>query len=388
MASEMTDFEEKTELDIVVIGGGCAGFQLLQQLSAQHFWGNMRVTLLSNDAVMKRSWCFWDTEKSPLQHLVSKSWSNISFRSSNFSITESILPYQYHYIKGEHFFDYFRQEFLPKRSNINSVLTQVQAVSKENRQFKVCSDTRSWTADHVFSNAQPIDFDKAQFKLWQHFKGWFVKTETPIFDDSTVVLMDFSIPQENDTRFIYVLPFSPNEALIEMTVFSPEESYSDEIYDASIKDYIKKHYEAMVFEISETEKGKIPMTDAPFSRYGQNGEFLIGTAAGMVKATTGYAFKRIGRDSQQLAENLLDKSNVQNLATKGRFRFYDRLLLGILSEQPQYGHKIFSRLFGKTNMKTIFRFLDEETTLWEEIKIFATLPFAPFIRQVVKQFFR
>ena len=32
--------------------------------------------------------------------------------------------------------------------------------------------------------------------------------------------MDFSITQKNDTRFIYILPFKSNEALVEFTLFS------------------------------------------------------------------------------------------------------------------------------------------------------------------------
>ncbi|NJN35277.1 MAG: hypothetical protein HC817_14545 [Saprospiraceae bacterium] len=173
-----------------------------------------------------------------------------------------------------------------------------------------------------------------------------------------------------------------------MTVFSVQESYSDEIYDSVLKSYMTTHFSETNYRIGQIEKGKIPMTDAPFSRYGRHGETLIGTSAGMVKATTGYAFKRIERDSKQIAANFLNKSEIPHLATKGRFRFYDRLLLGILTETPNLGSTIFSRLFAKSSIKTVFRFLDEETTLWEEIKIFARLPILPFLKQVVKQFFR
>jgi hypothetical protein len=38
-------------------------------------------------------------------------------------------------------------------------------------------------------------------------------------------------------------------------------------------------------------------------------------------------------------------------------------------------------------MTTIFRFLDEETHLFEEILLFSKLPFAPFLKQVFKQAF-
>ena len=33
----------------------------------------------------------------------------------------------------------------------------------------------------------------------------------PVFDKSTVTLMDFDVPQEKGLHFMYVLPFSKNE---------------------------------------------------------------------------------------------------------------------------------------------------------------------------------
>ena len=127
------------------------------------------------------------------------------------------------------------------------------------------------------------------------------------------------------------------------------------------------------------------MTDAPFSRLGNEGEILLGTAAGMVKSSTGYAFKRITKDSRQLSEDWQAQRQPRWANSKGRFRFYDRLLLGILTEEPLKGSVIFEHLFKKMPMSTIFRFLDEETNLWEEIKLFSKLPFAPFLKQIYRQ---
>jgi lycopene beta-cyclase len=229
-----------------------------------------------------------------------------------------------------------------------------------------------------------IDALNPKFLLLQHFKGWFIKTEKAVFDESTVTLMDFAVPQQNSTQFIYILPLSDHEALVEMTVFSPT-TYSDATYDELLGDYMKKHFEDTNFDIESTEKGAIPMTDARFSRFGNAGEILLGTAAGMVKSTTGYAFQRITKDSEKIAEDVATKQPIRWSSSKGRFRFYDRLLLGIISEKPQWGSKIFETLFEKTPMTAIFKFLDEETNLWEEIKIFSRLPFFPFLQQIYRQ---
>jgi lycopene beta-cyclase len=386
---------ENSSFDIAVLGGGCSGFQLLHHLSLQSDWQDKNVALFNNDLSQQRSWCFWSKEEHPLQHLVRKSWTNISFKGKDFSRSENVAPYQYHYIPGEAFFDYFQNQFLSENKNITPLNHTVTSVQKKDAVYRIQNNVAHWDAENVFSSLPPklqkggpsvLETPKVLFLLKQHFKGWFIKTEQPVFDDTTVMLMDFSIPQHDDTRFIYVLPFSKTEALVEMTVFSPY-IYEDDVYDAVLHDYMNQHFPNTHFSIENTEKGAIPMTDAPFSRFGEAGEVLLGTAAGMVKATTGYAFKRIGRDSERLAEDLTAQKELRWSATKGRFRFYDRLLLGILTEEPLLGSVIFETLFKRVDMKTIMRFLDEETSLWEEIRIFSKLPYIPFLKQVYRQKF-
>jgi lycopene beta-cyclase len=381
---------DKSTFDMAVLGGGCSGFQLLHQMSLQSEWAKKNVALFSDGAPQQRSWCFWSKDVHPLHHLIQKSWNKLTFKGKDFSKTEDISPFQYHYISGDAFFDYFEKDFLVKNKNITPVNHTVTSVQRKGKGFQIQNNVAHWEAEMVFSSLPP-KLDKAAsinassvFSLKQHFKGWFVETEQPTFDDSTVMLMDFSIPQHSDTRFVYVLPFSKNHALVEMTVFSPC-IYDDAVYDAVLHDYMNQHFPNSHFRIENTEKGAIPMTNAPFSRLGNEGEILLGTAAGMVKATTGYAFKRIGRDSAQLAADLKTKNGLRWSATKGRFRFYDRLLLGILTEEPLLGSVIFETLFRRVDMTTILRFLDEETSLWEEIKIFSKLPFAPFLKQVYRQ---
>jgi lycopene beta-cyclase len=291
--------------DIAIIGGGCSGLQLLHQLSLQLGWSEKRVALFDDGVVKQRSWCFWGIKAHPLQHIVSKSWKKISFKGRGFSKTEDVSPYTYNYIAGEDFFKYFQEQFLPKNGNIEVLEHSIEKIYKNPHLYTICNEHHEWSAQNVYSSLPPkLNDIKARFQLKQHFKGWFVKTEKSVFDDSTLTLMDFSIPQHNDTRFIYILPFSDCEALIEMTVFSPE-VYPGDAYETVLHSYMQEHYSDVNFSIVSTETGAIPMTDALFSRFGTEGEVLLGTAAGMVKPSTGYAFKRITNDSQRLAKTAL-----------------------------------------------------------------------------------
>ena len=51
--------------------------------------------------------------------------------------------------------------------------------------------------------------------------------------------MDFDLPQKQETRFMYLLPFSPNEALVEYTLFSKDLLEVEE-YETAINDYLKE----------------------------------------------------------------------------------------------------------------------------------------------------
>jgi lycopene beta-cyclase len=376
--------ENKT-FDIVFLGAGCSSFQLLHQLALLPDWKKQKVALFTDGKLQQRSWCFWSKDPHPLQHLVKKSWNFVTFSGNGFSKTENVMPYKYHYIAGDSFFDFFQHDFLSQNPNIEVINTAIETIKKTDIDYNIHGQEHRWASKHVFSSLPPhIANANPRFSLKQHFKGWFIKTEKPVFDDTTLTLMDFSIPQQNDTRFVYVLPFSDCDALMEMTVFS-ESIYLDAVYEDVLKTYMNQHFPTITFTIEATEKGAIPMTDALFSRFGTEGEVLLGTAAGMVKSTTGYAFKRISQDSVQIAEDVKNNKSMRWASTKGRFRFYDRLLLGILKEEPLRGSTIFEALFRGMTMKKIFKFLDEETNLWEEIRLFSKLPFKPFLKQIYRQ---
>ena len=51
--------------------------------------------------------------------------------------------------------------------------------------------------------------------------------------------MDFSIEQKGNTRFMYVLPTSTTEALLEYTLFSADLLPKEE-YETEIQNYIQK----------------------------------------------------------------------------------------------------------------------------------------------------
>jgi lycopene beta-cyclase len=71
-------------------------------------------------------------------------------------------------------------------------------------------------------------------------------------------------------------------------------------------------------------------------------------------------------------------------STPNRFRFYDSVLLRLISERKLPGDKIFSRLFQQNKPTAVLKFLDNETSIGEELKLISTLPVWPFLKAAIR----
>ena len=222
--------------------------------------------------------------------------------------------------------------------------------------------------------------------LQQHFLGWFVQTETPVFNSEQATFMDFSVEQKGNTRFMYILPTSPTEALLEYTLFS-KELLSKEEYEAEIEKYLQQlgitHY-----TIVEKEMGTIPMTCYPFWKHNTKNVINIGTAGGWTKASTGFTFKNANKKSSELVSFMETHTDGRTFHSKTKFWWYDLLLLDILDQKNETGSAIFSALFEKGNAPLILKFLDEETSFWEDLQVIWKCPKGLFINALLKRLFR
>ena len=136
----------------------------------------------------------------------------------------------------------------------------------------------------------------------------------------------------------------------------------------------------------DEEFGIIPMTNEELSFQG-HGEFNIGTAGGQTKASSGYTFQFIHKQSKQIADCLANGDSLLTIFDPPkRFRFYDNTLLHILYNNKLQGKKIFTGLFRKNKPQDVLKFLDNETSLKDELKIISSLPTWPFLKAAIKQF--
>jgi lycopene beta-cyclase len=194
--------------------------------------------------------------------------------------------------------------------------------------------------------------------------------------------MDFSVEQKGNTRFMYVLPTSTTEALLEYTLFS-HRHLTKEAYETEIQNYIEK-LGISKYEIIEKEQGSIPMTCYPFWKQNTKNVINIGSSGGWTKASTGYTFRNSDKKSTKLVAFLQNETDFRNFYKRTKFWFYDLLLLDILDQKNELGSTIFSSMFKKGNATLIFKFLDEETSFVEDIQVILKCPKMPFIQALFR----
>jgi len=373
--------------DYIITGAGCAGLSLLMRMIGSGLTAGKTVLMIDREKKDKndRTWCFWEKEDGFFEPVVYRSWNSMGFFSSDYNNQMDIAPYTYKMIRGVDFYQYCFNE-IDKHPNIEFVTGEVKFTNVANSfQLYLDNELLDTSGSIVFNSVyEPSPPAKNALSVLQHFKGWLIESSTDIFDPAKATMMDFRVHQQYGTSFVYVLPFSKREALVEYTLFTPS-LLKPEQYDAELKNYLSDFLNITDYLIKDEEFGIIPMTNEKF-HFKKNG-WQIGTAGGQTKASSGYTFQFIQKQSQAIVEHLLAGKPLQSIrSTPGRFRFYDNTLLYILYHNKLPGDKIFSRLFQKNKPQQVLRFLDNESSLAEELKIISTLPTLPFLKAALKQF--
>ena len=375
-----------THFDFIIIGNGLAGLQLALKLSSEQYFEQKTIALIdpSDKSHNDKTWSFWETEPSQWNTLAHKSWDKASIITSKKTIDLTLSPYVYKSIRAIDFYENAKTE-LNKKNNIKFILEQVASVS-EKEKVVVTTSRGKYSASHVFDSRIPEAFSsesKHTVSIIQHFKGWVIQTEHTAFDDHTVTMMDYRLKDGNQTTFTYVLPFSKTEALVEFTYFTGH-TVKEHVYDKHIKQYIKDYLNLDSYKIIETETGQIPMTNYNFEKFNTKKTTKIGTAGGWVKGSTGYSFKHTEKKVNLIIANLKADINPSQGLFKNKYKFYDKIFLKVLKDENYKGEWIFENFYAKNSVQTMFRFLDEESTFAEELKIMLSL----FSWSFIKAFFK
>lgn len=380
--------ESLADVDLAILGGGCAGLSLAVQL-AEHPQLQRNVVVLESrtDYVRDRTWCGWSITPHTFQACIDRSWSRWSTRHQGREVVHQSTSLPYEHIRADRFYANARERIS------SSSAVSLRTGAKVTGVTKVAGGLEVLVGGDVLRAKTVIDTRPAAGgtpshpvgALLQHFVGQEVITEDPVFDPETATLMDFDVDQSGGIHFIYVLPMNERRALVESTMISSEPLARD-VYEARILDYVQSTLGTRVASVEFAEAGVIPMHAMP-AEVGPSAIHLAGTRGGAVKPSSGYGFHAIQKQVAGLADVLVRGGNPNDLEVRSRLdRWLDQVFLGFIARHPSRGPEVFQRLFDRVDAPTIARFLMERPTIMDRLRVVASMPKLPFAREAFRTF--
>jgi lycopene beta-cyclase len=381
--------------DIIICGAGMAGLSLVYRALKEKVWVKERIVIIDKDVKDKndRTWCFWQKQesKSEFEDILYMHWEKLLFFSNaDREIKLDTGSYVYKMLRSIDFYKHVLA-FIQQFDNVTFIYQNIVRMESRGEESTVVTPEAIYQAKYVFNSVykKPELRPEHQYFL-QHFKGITIRTDQFKGNPLQIHMMDFRTTQENGTTFFYTLPFSQNELFVEYTLFSKSLLKTEE-YDSKIKRYLSDILKIDDFEIIEEESGTIPMTDFPFER--RLGNIMhIGGAGGDTRASTGYTFLNTQKTISKIIQSYKQNRHpyFEKEVINKKHKLLDATILNVLDNGVYEGHEIFTDLFRNVKAKTIFAFLDSESSVADDLKIMSSLKaehfIGPFLKVILNKF--
>jgi lycopene beta-cyclase len=203
------------------------------------------------------------------------------------------------------------------------------------------------------------------------------------------IIMDATVDQGGDYRFVYVLPLEPSKVLVEDTRYSvtpDKDAVSDE-------DAVRRYAHAngwQVASVSGREEGVLPITlggDIEALWRDARGMPQIGLRAALFHATTGYSFPDAVRTADAIAASadlsasalggLIRGCSIRHWRGQAYLRLLNRMLF--LAARPGEGYRVMERFYGLPQ-SLIERFYADRLTGLDRLRILTGKPPVAILR--------
>lgn len=373
------------DVDLAIIGGGCAGLSLARDLAGLAGHGaKMPATWILEPRISythDRTWCFWTREAGPDEPLVTHRWHSWRFSDGKHCRIHSPGDgWAYHCIPAERFYCHALHAIESARNIELRRGVQVIEVQPESGRLRIDSSDGTFYAKQIVDTRPPHQAMAMQAALNQVFAGVQIRCQQPLKDPRIAGLMDNMSSDQFGFRFDYVLPMSTTTALVEATRFSkgpvPRQQLRTDLNQA-----LQRLVPDGRYEVVRREYGAIPMGLPVALDSGNPNCVQAGTRGGAVRASTGYAYRRIQDWSRQCAKRIIDSGRaIGHPPTSRRLQWMDQLFLELLRDRPELGPRLFMALASNLQPAALVRFLTERAGIADQLAVVRALPSWPMLQ--------
>ena len=379
----------ESDYDIIIVGGGCAGLSLAMRL-AKLGEDCPRVALLErrDSYVHDRTWSYWASDSAQLKPLAKAEWKKVIVGDAHQRVTVDCSRMPYQAIQSGDFYQSALAE-ISKNPRIHLRLGEsVGTIIKKNKKWEVITKKGMIRAPQVIDTRPPRHEGGERPILWQSFSGVEVECEQEVFDEHVATLMDFVKGVSDEISFLYLLPYDRKSALIEATVFGKQAMTQGELAEM-LDGLVKKSVGSVAYKIKYREHFIIPM-GLPEQPKGIDESYVtVGLESGGARASTGYVFQRIQRWAEVAASQIKEGKAVGGHSSDSWvIRKMDKIFLRVLERYPERGAEIFVRLFSMRDPRSVIRFMNDEPTFMDIVRIMCVLPSGIFIKELMRGIFR
>lgn len=374
----------QTEFDILILGGGCAGLSLALRLAADG--GNCPRTLIIESRshyLNDRTWCFWDDDSAHLRELVQHRWPMVTLAHGKRRISVDCHTIPYAVIPAEDFYAHAREK-LAETTRVTIAMNEpvIGEPRKEGALWRVETRCGSRWAKWLIDTRPQQKPERGAAILWQSFYGHEIECEVDRFDPGVARLMDFSPSKKGRITFLYLLPFSPRRALVEVTVLAPDPLGPGDLSE-ELAAFIRQQVGGSSHAVLRSEHGMLPMGQAAVNHGADVSHVRVGVAAGAARAASGFAFQRIQRWAKACAAELIaDRPPLSHPPDPWITRGMDALFLRVLRAHPERAPELFLALFALPDPRRIIRFMSDHALIADYAAIILALPPWLFLREI------
>lgn len=361
----------RPDVDIAILGGGCAGLSVATRLAAAG--RSLQVIEPRTHYTDDRAWSFWRTAPDPFEDCVRASWAHWDVGGPGGMVGRTSPHLRYQSVAAGPFYD--RAQSVIDDSPLASLTLGVGASDPRRTDdgWQIETDAGALCANHVIDTRTPQRIPT----YGQYFLGREIRTERAVFDPARVQLMQFRPARSRGVDFVYILPFAPDRALVEVTSFAPASPGR-----AVFEEWLQAEIAALspgATEVLREEAGALPM-EVGYGESPDDGVIRMGLGGGAARPSTGYAFTRIQAQADRVAAALRRGAHPQMRLDGPGTRFMDRVFLQVLQTMPERGPALFEALFRNAAPDRLERFLSGSVHPVDRLAVMTSLPTLPFLR--------